>query len=366
MSETALLVSANKSETFYPVHPDMPAIGVRVVVSWAGREFCAARTWDKKAGGVRWVTHMDGKLVTLPPKGQGERWGGEPEAWRPERPELWKAPLPEPLVSCGLTGAGAPSGRGGAGAPGRLAPGCRAQAVDAVPGAPRTQGWRGGCVRGDKYNKMAAQAEQSAQTQAEIRAELGDDEEAAAGRDDQWWLTEPLSYSPMGEVSLREAEGRVARAILTDGIRGRHGGPGGLTETSSALSGLVHETLLSTDAEGMTERFEPSPRDLSDYVTAFGWFAALNPPELWHRRREPYTLSQAQCVLVWRMITPPLSWRRIGRQTRGNHETLRRVYGAALAGVHRAANGQPVLQHVRVKDRMAALREANRRARVER
>ncbi len=333
------------TDLFYPVTPDMPAIGVRVVVVWAGRELSAARTRDKNSGAVRWVTTEHGQLVTLPPRGLESRWGEEPDAWRPEHPDRWKAALPEPLASWTSS----------------LAASDEAAAARQVA-REREQFIAG--LGGNRYAAMTAQAEQSARTRAEIEAELGAVDEARAS-ERQWWLGELLSYSPAGEISVREAEGRLARAILTDGIKGKHGGPAGMSETSSALSGFVHETLLSSDADGMLERFEPTPRDLADYTTAFAWFTALNPPELWHHSRKAWTLSQAQCVLVWRMIMPPLSWRSIAKNAGGSHVGAQQIYGAALAGVTRAANGQAVLQHVKVRDRMAALKERNRRARAE-
>jgi hypothetical protein len=336
------------NETHYPVTDDTPGLNVRVVVVWAGREFKAARIYDKKTRAWRWATEDGDKLVTLPPKGQERRWGEQPDAWRPEHPGLWKAPLPEPLA--GWT----PS----------LEASNKALAARKVAGE-RDAGIAAMAPRPNRYAAMTAQADQSARTRAEIVAEVGAIEETPRAGDRQWWLTEALTYSAAGEVSVREAEGRVARAILTDGIRGREGGPAGFSETSSAMSGFIHETLLSSDADGARERFEPTPRDLDDYIVAFAWFTALNPPELWHHARRSWTLSQAQCVLVWRAITPALSWRAIRKHTGGSHEAARRVYGGAIAGVHRAANGKPVLQHVSVQDRMRALRERNRTARLE-
>jgi len=301
------------TETFYPITPTIPAVGVRVVVIWAGRQFAAARAVDKKAHTVRWVEECGGKLVWL---------NDEPDCWRPEKSELWKAPLPEPLATT----------------------------------MPRMADIR---PHRNRYSAMSVQADQSARTQAEIREELGDAEEALeqlAG-DHRWWLTQKPTYSKPGAISEREAEGRVAIAILVDGICGRFGAPSGITETSSALSGMVHETLTSADSDAYV-RFDPSPRDNSDYPLAFAWFTALNPPELWWDSREPWSLSQAQCVLVWRVIG--LSWRQIGRRIGRSHTGARKIYGAALSGVHRAANGKPVLKHVMVRDRMKALRERNR------
>ena len=319
------------SETFYPVTHVFPPNGVRTIVQWAGHQISAARTRDRKTGAVSWVTAERGKLVTLPPKGQEERWGAEPECWRPEHPDKWDAPLPPPMER-------------------------QAQ--------PRMV-YRTGRNR---YAAMTAQAEQSARTQRELRAfleEKGLAEVAPAAGDSsrQWWLSEPLTYSDAGEISEREAEGRVARAILTDGIHGKYGGPRANASASSALQRLVHETLQSDDADDEPFRFKPGPRDNTDYLTAFGWFTALNPPEIWHKRREPYELSQAQCVLVWRVIVPPRSFRQIAKSTGGSHEQARRIYGGAIAGVTRAANGKRVLPYMTVADRMAALRERNRRAR---
>lgn len=291
------------SETFYSVRPDMPRVGIRVVVIWGGRQLTAARV--HRAGRTRWVMeNKEGGYTFLPPKGQEERWGPQPDAWRPEKAEAWKAPLPPPLIS--------------------------SPAV------------------------------------AKIESEHGPTEDGATRlTDHQWWLTELVTYSPAGTVSIREAEGRVARAILTDGIASGLGGHGRLRVTSSALSNLIQKTQLSSDTHGMRQLFKPSPRDLDDYDTAIAWFAALNPPELWGQSRETWTLSESQCVLVWRVVMSALSWRDIARQVGASRQGARLIYGEALTGVHRAANGQPGTKHVTVKERLATLSATSRRANVE-
>ncbi len=304
------------TDLFYPVTPDMPAIGVRVVVMRDGREFKAARTVDKNARAVRWATEQDGELVWL---------RDDPDCWRPERPDLWKAPLPEPLSPV------------------------RAAATPTL----RARGPEGGRNR---YAAMTAQAEKSAQTRAELVAEFGEIEEGVAVADKMWWLTEKLTYSPRGAISRREAEGRIARAILTDGIRGHYGGPGGLREASSALAQFIASSLHSTDAEDMIERFEPTPRDLSDYMTAFAWFSDLDPP---NRRRgigPVWEINHEQKVLVWRVTGA--SWRRLASLAGGSHTGAKKVYGRVLDAVTGIANRAP-------PDRTAGVRERNRRARAE-
>lgn len=338
MPETAPLVSSSNTEIFYPVTDDMPRLGIRVVVVWGGREFLAGRNRDKKTGAIHWVTYDesrgDRRLIYLPPEGEAERWGHEPNCWRPEKPELWQAPLPPPLLST----------------------------------EPRFVDVRGDSAsrsrpsRANKYSAMSAQAEQSARTQAELVAEFGeiDDPSTADKPDKLWWLSERLTYSPKGSISEREAEGRVARAILTDGIRpGDYGGPGPLRETSSALSQFIHETLLSTDAEHLFARFEPTPRDLSDYVTAFGWFSELNPPHMRHPGSRVWEINHPQSVLVWRITGS--SWRELASLAGGSHMGAKKAYGRIIGEVTAIANGLAVP----TRRAMTALRERNRKARVE-
>lgn len=321
-------------DIFYPVTDDLPGVGVRVVVNWVGRQFPAARTLDKKTRRVRWATEQDGKLVWLPMRDWPDECGDEPDSWRPEKPELWKAPLPPPLLST----------------------------------EPRFVDVRGGRLREaesprtNKYAAMAAQADASDRTRAELVAEFGEiDEPSAPDRPEKlWWLSERLTYSPKGCISEHEAEGRIARAILTDGIRpDDFGGPGPLRETSSALSQFIHETLLSTDAEHLVARFEPTPRDLSDYVTAFGWFSELNPPHMRQAGSRIWEINHPQKVLVWRITGS--SWRDLASLAGGSHTGAKKVYGRIISEVTAIANGLALP----TRRAMSALRERNRKAKVE-
>jgi len=99
------------------------------------RALLAPRAYDEKTGEIYWATTEKCRLVYLPPKGQAQRWGEEPEWWRPEKPELWDAPLP-----------------------------------DAITASTPRMVYR---TARNRYAAMTAQAEQSDRTRAEILAERG-------------------------------------------------------------------------------------------------------------------------------------------------------------------------------------------------
>src|SRR5690606_15145035 len=189
----------------------------------------------------------------LPPKGQERRWGPEPSAWQPVDLAAWDLPLPEPISG---------------------------------PLPQRAVPWSRRESRGRQAG-MIAQAEAAEAIRASVAAEIGpDDAEEApspSGRPEQWWRDAALvPYSKPGEISHAEAEARVCRALLTDGLRPDNRlAP--IARTIAALAEAVAETVSSADAEDRGPRFEPTPRDLADYLTAMRWFALLNPPELWHR-----------------------------------------------------------------------------------
>jgi hypothetical protein len=263
--------------------------------------------------------------------GSVDRLSFEPFAWRPlpvqQGGQPWPDALPEPMTLA---------------ATGRF--------VD---------------IRPRKLAAMQRQAEQSADTIAELEREHGPLYVALPGsKEDQWWLDPAaVTYSQAGAIDLMEAEARVSRAILTDGLRAFDVPANGLAQSTSALGGLVHESLNSEDAE-LIRHFKPTNRDVQDYLTAFGWFTAIAPLELrpeWARRpdRASDWFSGAQKVLVWRALVPQLSWRQIAKRVGGSQEGWRKTWGGALELVRRAANGEPVLTHLTVADQLDALRERN-------
>jgi hypothetical protein len=110
--------------------------------------------------------------------------------------------------------------------------------------------------------------------------------------------------------------------------------------------------------------FEPNGKDRDDYLIAIAWFTALNPPELWPKKRRMESFNRAQYALVYRALDPPASWSYMANKWSTTPERAKRIYADALEQVWRAANGQPVLRHVEVADQIGQLRKRNRRAKV--
>lgn len=346
---------------------DLPAGRVRVRVFWAGRLFVAAR-------GVAQPGRVGRMCWCLPPRASTEplvwlplpEWDAddEPEWWQPEDPATWTWPngrVPAPLPA-------APPGR-------------------FVHRTPR-----------GRWAAMAEQAERSAAVQAELAAEAlmtvdvqkdrlvyvmhgsistghpaaaagegfaGGEAEPSRSRrlGSRWWLEYPqlVTYSrPGAEVTQQEVEGRLCRAILTDGLRpGQR--PQAWQGTAGGLAALVHEALTSADALA-ARSFEPTRADLTDQDGGepMRWFAALSPPELRPRRAEAWGLNGLQLVILHHAVGR--SWRRIAETIGGSHEGARRGYAGAIEAAARAANGRPVFAHVTVADQWAALRHRNQAA----
>lgn len=176
-----------------------------------------------------------------------------------------------------------------------------------------------------------------------------------------------IRYEPEGSVSRDMAEARVLRAILFDGVKANHcrrregraiSWPKELAELSALL-----ERMAAAEVDTITRRFEPVPADITDYLTAIGWFTRLNPPELWHKRREPWQFNDAQCVLVLRAPDPPFTWEMTGeRCSRRSVGQVRRFYDQTIDAIHRIANGEQAYDHVTAADQIERLRARNARA----
>lgn len=279
----------------------LPAGRLTVRLSWDAREFAATRARDKR-GQWRWAVTRAGTTVWLPMRG----WSDEPQAWQPLDAAAFPWPEgapPEPLTS-----------------PAPIMWAERVKAARAAPVAPETPGGA-------------------------------------------WWLTEPLTYSEVGAITEREAEGRLARALLTDGVKGGSGAPVAFANTAGALRELVADSLTGADAY-RPPPFEPSPRDQSDYLVAMRWFTTLAPVAMRGKRREAFELTHLQKLLVWRAQAVPVSWRRIAGFTGRSHEDARQTHERALEALTRVANGRPPFEHVPVHDALAAVRAENRAARA--
>jgi hypothetical protein len=302
---------------WYPPTIDCPGIGVRVIVSWNGRELAAARVADKAGHYAGWVTFADKKFVALPPPREADRWGDEPSAWRPERPDLWKAALPEPLASC---------------APRMWSSRMTFGAVDDAESA-------------DLAREMEADR---ADARASSRREAA--EEVAPPK--QWWLDPSLiTYSPPGAISPHEAEGRLMRAFIAE--RCEHmARPTGRTfaDVLAAMSKTV-PTERADATESLIIRSSATGRDKDDMLIALAWWDALGGREA--------------AVLYHRSLEPPKSWRAIAESIGRSHEATRTLHAAAIIELTRIANGGATNRTRAKAGQLAAVCAANRRHRLE-
>ena len=340
-----------------------PPLRARVRVCWGGRYFVAWRDTNPKTRARCWAVEIGDGVVDYWPM---KRWPrslehlpDEPELFQPRDPENWPYPLPAPEATVEPR---MHSARGS----GRFLSG----ASDAHSASARGSG---------RYAGMSAQAAQSDAVRAAIEAETGitleglareraEQESEADGRPSRWWRdATQVVYAPAGHVSRDQAEARVLRAILTDGMRPyklnsalSRAWPQELIEWAEAQKALAEDPKAD-----LRERFVPSPDDVSDSLIAMKWFAALDPPQL--RPDGEYTISENftrdQVLLILRALEPPYTWRQIGRHELVgpvSHTQARKFYREALERIWRAANGFKVFEHVSVRDELGALRERNR------
>jgi hypothetical protein len=292
---------------------------------WAGRIFVGIRSKHPKSGREIFTDARTSERVDLSRQKYDEDGSPYwvdlvPELWQPLKPELWRAPLPAPVV---LSTAGI------------LA--TEQQSFNAAEAARE--------MEADRHHANS------------VSRETPDDAK-------RWWRDiSNIKYEPAGDVTLKMVEGRVMRALAFCGA-GR-----GLTLTSvtacQVLAAAVeaHDKAVSDSVEAIVNRLQPLPADHSDFETAMGWFVALNPPELWHKRRMAWALSKMQRVLLLRSFDVPLSYEAIGRECGWKgHQRATQVYAEAVDKCWRAANGMQVHKHLMVSDQIAALRERNRAA----
>ena len=322
-----------------------PPLRARCRIVWGGRTFVAWRDTHPKTRRRCWAVEIgDGLVDYWPPKVWPRSMrdlGDEPELFQPRDPANWPYPLPAPERTI----------------------------------EPRMTSTRGS----GRFAAMTQQSARSAATLAEIERETGvsldrlaaERSAHARDRDDpgaRWWRdSATIVYAPPGHITREMAEGRVMRAILTDGLRPwkqdgvlTRAWPQELIEWAEAQKRLAEDPK-----HDLRERFVPSPDDISDNLIAMRWFAALDPPQL--RPDGEYTISADfvadQVVLILRALEPPYTWRQIANHElvpASSHTDARRLYRRALERVWRAANGFEVFDHVRVRDELAALKDRNR------
>lgn len=180
-----------------------------------------------------------------------------------------------------------------------------------------------------------------------------------------WWYDiSRIKYEPAGEVTLKNCEGRLLRAVTFSGAGKRRGFP--QPPSAKALAEMAEAAANGqVDDEGEARlRLRMLPADRSDLLIALDWFARLNPPEFWTKRRALWDFNRPQRVLVARTVVPAPSFGDIAAEygIDGGGEGAKRLYDRTLAKCLAAANGQQVHEHP-VVDQMAVLRERNRAAR---
>lgn len=289
------MTRANRDPGLWYPISSMRRANVAVEVQWSWWVGSAALIRQKN-GSLVWCTSRNGEIVPLP---EDKSWPPTPYCWRPVEGSAWPDLLPEPLQFLSRPGIET-------GAEGRVS-------IEVSP-LPET----------------------------ERRA-----------RD--WWHAD----RPALRLSTqREAvEYRLLRALAQIEPLMPPG-----------LATLPVVTMMLTDAQREAERdrmssswprFKPLPADVDDFVIAMGWFARLNPPERWHKRRASWSLSEPQRILCYRSALWPFDQiaQHIGMKGRSGPQ---KAYDTALDRCWKIANGLELSS----VDHIATLRERNRLARA--
>lgn len=320
----------NNPLPLYRVSDMPPPLTVRVRLVWAGWAGEGARIRCPRTGRERWVAWEKGRVRDLPPAGS-PRDQAEPDLWGPLNPDLWKMPLPEPVVQ--------------ATAEGRMWAG--RQSFGAVEAALAAR-------------EMEADREAA---RAQARGIAGDDPSRKAKRR-QWWRDpSEIRYLPPGHISKRHAEGRVMRAIASDGFA-RWGTGLGL-HVRDPLAGMTEEEKRAfAEEEGDVppagDWFEPVQADHDDYLTAMAWFSALGAGK--DHRSETFT--DLQQVLTLAAQPEAFSMRAIGETMGLKKRAAEQLYARATARIWEIANGFKTAEAEASAAALARVKETNRAARI--
>lgn len=149
-----------------------------------------------------------------------------------------------------------------------------------------------------------------------------------------WWRdANEIVYEPPGKVSPRMAEGRVMRAVAVCGRGVGAGGPTHLRAISEALADMVCSVDRQQDGSDRVLRLDSGPADISDFSTAMGWFAALNPTP-----KAAWEFNRLQQALVLRSLPVPWSYGEMGDEWGLSGEAARKMYQQAIELVWQTAN----------------------------
>lgn len=311
-----------KRDDWYRVDDMPPPYTVRVWLEYAGRQFIGVRSRDPSSGHDVWAAiHKD----MVEPLAMLD--GARPHLWRPQYPEMWKAPLPQPVVL-------------------------------SYEGVLRSERLRFGAVEEAEASELAREMERDRDDARRGSGSVGGDEVERP-----WWMdATAIRYEVPPDLTLRMVEGRLMRALLSCGAdRGRSVKiiqSGGFADLADAI-GEAMADFQSSDIV----RIAQLPQDHADFDVAMSWFCELNRPDQWSRWRQKWSFSKAQRVLLYRALPTPLSFYEIGQELRWRgHQRAQQVFKASIDICWRVANGLVVS----ARDReIEALRRRNREHRTE-
>ena len=313
------------AELWYRLSDQFPPYNAVVWLQWQGRVMKGCRLFDKRKARDVWAEEAADGTQKLDVR------VGKDGLWRPQKPETWRLPLPDPVASSIVTG--------------MTWIRQRMSAADA-----------------------AALAEEM---EAEREAARAEPDNPDADRWGRWWRKSGLEikYEIPGSVSRRMAEGRIMRALADCGY-GQSGNPwsGQLLDdlVLSVEDADVLRRLADIPEVEVIPRFRPLPGDAQDFSTAMGWLVAINP-----QAGVPYKWSWSQRVLYYRASDEMLSWSQVGIALIGirayergkpavSPDACRTLYEEAIDAIVRVANGGTAWPGRFMPDRMAQLRERNR------
>lgn len=289
----------------YYAAPDGLPFNVHVILFWGGREFVGARVRHPKTEAPMWVSiskrgdmtpiHIDDGIIL----------------WRPQRPDLWKLPLPSPVTPTG-------DGR-------MFSTTTKFQVVDEAEAA-----------------ELAREMESDRLHMRNVSDRMRNDPAEAV----QWWRdVSRIKYQPHGEVTVDMAEARVMRALILD----RHmRGDMRRIKTNGAVLADLKRSLLDILEEAPLDDWVPPltplAEDHRDYMTVMEWITEYECT--W---REAAALRR-------RSQGPPASWRQIGDEIGRSPQGSKNLYHRACVALTATAN-QPL---VKSRERLLSLQERNR------
>jgi hypothetical protein len=315
---------------YYRLADMTPPLRIQVYVLVEGREFLASIERHPETKAERWVEWACGKprvlawAVEVHMVGDARRGVAITALWRPQHAAAWRMPLPEPVT-------GAEVGI-------MWSSRSRFQAVEDAESA-----------------ELAREMESDRET---ARAQGEAPSYTRGARRRMWWLNPAeVSYAQPGLITVRDAEGRLMRAVASDSFSGNSAPSIAKCFTwngNAALDEAALRRLAEAEAKRPEEevpRFQALQADHQDYTVAMGWFSALSGP---HQtvirlasRMQGYSFGEIAWIIGGKLKPTACAER----------------YKAAVASAHVIANGGVSGRVAEKRAALADLRSRNMAAR---